>query len=76
MKSRVLKAIPLGLLLGLLGLLVSFVQFFHDFEEDTGLGLLMNYPAASGGVSKSQRLGEFQAQQAVGNRPTEIEVTK
>jgi adenylate cyclase len=40
MKSRVLKAIPLGLFLGLLGLLMSFLQFFHDLEEDTGLGLL------------------------------------
>jgi hypothetical protein len=27
----------------------------------------MNYPAASSGVSKSQRLGESQAQQAAGN---------
>ena len=34
----------------------------------------MNYPAASSGVSKSQRLGEFQAQQAAGNMtPREIQ---
>jgi len=30
---------------------------------------IMNYPAASSGVSKSQRLGESQAQQAAGNKP-------
>jgi len=27
----------------------------------------MNYPAASSGVSKSQRIGKYQAQQAAGN---------
>lgn len=38
--SWILKAIALGLLLGLTGLIISFFQFSHDFEEDTGLGLL------------------------------------
>ena len=37
------------------------------------LNLEMNYPAASSGVSKSQRLRESQAQQAAGNMtPREI----
>ena len=40
MISRIFKAIPLGLLVGITGLVLSFFQFFHDFEEDTGLGLL------------------------------------
>ena len=40
MISRTFKAIPLGLLVGITGLVLSFFQFFHDFEEDTGLGLL------------------------------------
>jgi adenylate cyclase len=40
MISRVLKAIPLGLLVGIVGLLISFVYFFHELEEDAGLGLL------------------------------------
>ena len=40
MMSRILKALPLGLLLGLTGLILSFFQFSHDFEEDVGLGLL------------------------------------
>jgi adenylate cyclase len=44
--SRVLKAIPLGLILGLLGLLLSFIQFFHDLEEDTGLALLFKLRGA------------------------------
>jgi adenylate cyclase len=40
MKSRLLKALPLGLLLGVAGLLFSFFQFAHELEEDVGLGLL------------------------------------
>jgi adenylate cyclase len=40
MKYRVLKAALFGLLLGLAGLLISFVPFVHDLEEDTGLALL------------------------------------
>ena len=41
MKYRVfLKASLFGALLGLAGLLISFVPFVHDLEEDTGLGLL------------------------------------
>ena len=46
MKSRLLKAIPFGLLLGLAGLLMSFFHFFHDLEEDTGLGLLFKLRGA------------------------------
>src|SRR5437870_4476315 len=40
MISRTFKTIPLGLLVGITGLVLSLFQFFHDFEEDTGLGLL------------------------------------
>src|SRR5919106_5273123 len=40
MLSRLLKAIPLGLLVGVVGLVLSFFQFSHELEEDTGLGLL------------------------------------
>ncbi len=40
MLSRVLKAMPLGLLVGVLGVGMTFFHFSHDFEEDTGLGLL------------------------------------
>jgi adenylate cyclase len=38
--SRLAKAAILGLLTGLIGLLVSFVPFGLDLEEDVGLGLL------------------------------------
>jgi adenylate cyclase len=38
--SRLAKAVTLGLLTGLLGLLVSFLPFGLDLEEDVGLGLL------------------------------------
>lgn len=38
--SRLAKAAILGLLTGLLGLLVSFIPFGLDLEEDVGLGLL------------------------------------
>src|SRR5439155_20764523 len=40
MMSQTFKALPLGLLVGVTGLVLSFFQYFHDFEEDTGLGLL------------------------------------
>ena len=40
MFTRLLKALPLGLLIALTGLTVSFFQFAHDLEEDIGLGLL------------------------------------
>jgi adenylate cyclase len=46
MQSRLLKAIPFGLGLGLLGLVLSFFQFVHDLEEDTGLGLLFKLRGA------------------------------
>src|SRR5262245_10753322 len=38
--SRVYKAIPLGLLVAITGLVVSFFYFSHELEEDAGLGLL------------------------------------
>jgi adenylate cyclase len=37
---RLYKAIPLGLLVALAGLVTSFFYFSHEFEENTGLGLL------------------------------------
>src|ERR671912_2664938 len=40
MMSRILKALPLGLLVGIIGLVLSFFQFSHEFEEDVGLDLL------------------------------------
>jgi CHASE2 domain-containing sensor protein len=40
MMSRILKALPLGLLVGVSGLALSLFQFSHELEEDTGLGLL------------------------------------
>ena len=40
MMSRILKALPLGLLVGVIGLVLSFFHFSHEFEEDVGLGLL------------------------------------
>jgi adenylate cyclase len=46
MTARLLKAMPLGILVGLIGLVVSFVPFFHDLEEDTGLGLLFKLRGA------------------------------
>lgn len=46
MTARVLKAMPLGILVGLLGLVFSFFPFFHDLEEDTGLGLLFKLRGA------------------------------
>jgi adenylate cyclase len=35
-----LNAIPLGVLVALVGLVTSFLYVFHDLEEDVGLGLL------------------------------------
>jgi serine phosphatase RsbU (regulator of sigma subunit) len=40
MKSRLFKAIILGLIIGVLGLLLSPFQFALNLEENTGLGLL------------------------------------
>ena len=40
MISRILKALPLGLLVGVIGLVLSFFHFSHELEEDVGLGLL------------------------------------
>jgi adenylate cyclase len=37
---RLYKAIPLGLLVGITGLVTSFFYFSHELEEDAGLGLL------------------------------------
>ncbi|MGH7769943.1 MAG: CHASE2 domain-containing protein, partial [Candidatus Binatia bacterium] len=44
--SRVLKAVPLGLLVGIAGLLISFFPLFHELEEDLGLGLLFKLRGA------------------------------
>ncbi|MGZ8466960.1 MAG: CHASE2 domain-containing protein, partial [Candidatus Binatia bacterium] len=38
--SRILKPLLLGLLVAATGLVLSFFQFTHELEEDTGLGLL------------------------------------
>ena len=40
MRSRLFKALLLGLLIGILGLIVSPFPFSLDLEENTGLGLL------------------------------------
>ena len=40
MLKRFLNALLLGVAVALIGLIVSFSQLAHDFEEDTGLGLL------------------------------------
>jgi len=45
----------------------SFVTNGWQLVAGPSFVALMNYPAASSGVSKSQRLGESQAQQAAGN---------
>jgi adenylate cyclase len=37
---RLFKAIPLGLLVAITGLVTSFFYFSHEIEEDAGLGLL------------------------------------
>ena len=46
MLTRLLKALPLGALIAITGLAISFFQFTHDFEEDTGLGLLFKLRGA------------------------------
>ena len=40
MKSRLFKAIILGLVIGLVGMLLSPFRFALNLEENTGLGLL------------------------------------
>ncbi|MDH3783216.1 MAG: hypothetical protein OES33_10920, partial [Desulfobulbaceae bacterium] len=39
-RKRLLKAAVLGIVVGVLGLLISPFQFAMNLEEDTGLGLL------------------------------------
>lgn len=46
MGSRAPKAVSLGLLVGLIGLVISYVPLFHDLEEDLGLGLLFKFRGA------------------------------
>ena len=38
--SRITKPLLLGLVIATTGLILSFFQFTHELEEDTGLGLL------------------------------------
>jgi adenylate cyclase len=40
MLTRLLKPLLLGVLIAVTGLVISFLQFAHDLEEDAGLGLL------------------------------------
>ncbi|HWO41112.1 MAG TPA: adenylate/guanylate cyclase domain-containing protein [Candidatus Eisenbacteria bacterium] len=40
MLSRAIKALPFGLLVACVGIVLSFVQLCHELEEDIGLGLL------------------------------------
>jgi adenylate cyclase len=44
--SRLLKAIPLGLIVGITGLLISFFYFSQELDEDLGLGLLFKIRGA------------------------------
>src|SRR5437588_1367558 len=46
MLTRLLKALPLGALVAIGGLAISFLQFVHGFEEDVGLGLLFKLRGA------------------------------
>lgn len=46
MLKRLLKALPLGVLVAITGLVISFSQFTHDFEENIGLGLLFDLRGA------------------------------
>src|SRR6266508_4869407 len=46
MMTRLLKALPLGVLIAITGLVISFLQFAHDLEEDAGLGLLFKLRGA------------------------------
>ncbi|MDZ4341498.1 MAG: adenylate/guanylate cyclase domain-containing protein [Candidatus Binatia bacterium] len=43
MLSRVIKAVSLGLIVGLAGLALSYFPYFHELEEDVGLGLLFKF---------------------------------
>ncbi len=44
--SRLLEAAVFGLLIGFVGLLISFLPVAHDLEEDIGLGLLFKLRGA------------------------------
>jgi adenylate cyclase len=46
MLTRLLKALPLGALIAITGLVISFFHFAHDIEEDIGLGLLFKLRGA------------------------------
>ena len=46
MLIRLLKPLLLGVVIAITGLLISFLQFAHDFEEDVGLGLLFKLRGA------------------------------
>src|SRR5919108_772487 len=43
MLTRLLKALPLGVLVAIIGLVISYLPFAHDLEEDIGLGLLFKF---------------------------------
>ena len=45
-RKRLLKAAILGVVVGILGLLISPFQFAMNLEEDTGLGLLFKLRGA------------------------------
>ncbi|MGD9269260.1 MAG: hypothetical protein PVH70_17625, partial [Desulfobacterales bacterium] len=46
MMSRLVKAIILGFLIGVVGLLISPLRFVLELEENTGLGLLFKLRGA------------------------------
>jgi adenylate cyclase len=46
MLARVLKALPLGMLVAATGIIMGFFYFAHDLEEDLGLGLLFKLRGA------------------------------
>src|SRR5438445_13375638 len=46
MLTRLSKALPLGALVAIGGLAISFLQFVPGFEEDVGLGLLFKLRGA------------------------------
>ena len=46
MLTRLLKALPFGVLIAVAGLGISLFQFVHEFEEDVGLGLLFKVRGA------------------------------
>jgi|RhiMetdeSRZDD1v2_1073273.scaffolds.fasta_scaffold22814_9 adenylate cyclase len=43
MLTRLLKALPLGALVAIIGLGISYLEFAHDLEENIGLGLLFKF---------------------------------